>query len=144
MEEADSYNGNDDEWDEDFPQYDVDLEEQFGSLETAEAVATTDMENVSSGLKGAERSYMDARRILSSGWSGCFRRIAINDTTCRQVQAKANLVTCKVTPDVQWFKSEDLSCERELLHAQLLKTISEFSMLLEVYSQPNSDSGCAC
>ena len=36
-EEADAYYGNNDEWDEEFPHDDVDLEEQFGSLETAEA-----------------------------------------------------------------------------------------------------------
>ena len=51
------------------------------------------MENASSEMKSAARSFMDARElvaqvksaralILSRGWSGCFRRLAINDITC--------------------------------------------------------------
>ena len=36
VEAADAYCGDDDAWVEDFPQDDVDLEEPFGSLETAE------------------------------------------------------------------------------------------------------------
>ena len=36
--------GNDEERDDDLPQDDVDLEEQLGSLETAEACATTGMD----------------------------------------------------------------------------------------------------
>ena len=64
-EEADAYCGNDDEWDEEFPQDDVDLKEQFRSLETAEAFATTEMENVSSDLKSAARSFMDARKLVA-------------------------------------------------------------------------------
>ena len=44
VEEADACCGNDEERDEDLPQDDVDLEEQLGSLETAEACATTGMD----------------------------------------------------------------------------------------------------
>ena len=65
MEEAYAYNDNDDDWDEDFPKDDVDLEEQFGSLETAEAFATTEMEIASSEIKGATRSFMDARKLVA-------------------------------------------------------------------------------
>ena len=39
---------NDNEWDETFPQDDVDLEGEFASLETAESFATTEMKNASS------------------------------------------------------------------------------------------------
>ena len=45
MEEADAYHGNNDDWDEDVPQDDGDMEEQVGSLETAEALETTEMKN---------------------------------------------------------------------------------------------------
>ena len=36
-----------------------------GSLETAEAFATKEMENVSSDVKGAARSFMDARKLVA-------------------------------------------------------------------------------
>ena len=86
VEEADGFYGND------FPQYDTSLEEQFGTLETAEAFATSELENASSEMISAARCFMDARkiggsseistRLLSGGWNRCFRRLAINDTTC--------------------------------------------------------------
>ena len=87
---ADAYYGNDDEWDEDFPHDDVDLEEPLGYLEVAETFATTDMEHTSSDLKKRSTQFHGRQevdgsneistRILSSGWSGCFRRFAIIHT----------------------------------------------------------------
>ena len=52
--------GNDDECVEDFPQDDVDLE-QFGSLEMAEAFATTAFAD----LKSAARRFMDAKKLVA-------------------------------------------------------------------------------
>ena len=66
VEEADAYNDSDDAWDEDFPQDDVDLEEPVGSPETAEAVAMTEMENASSEMESAARSFMDATKLVDS------------------------------------------------------------------------------
>ena len=43
----------------------VDLEEQVGSLEMAEAFATTEMENASIDMKSAARSFMDARKLVA-------------------------------------------------------------------------------
>ena len=57
--------GNDDECVEDFPQDDVDLEEQFGSLETAEAFATTEIEKAFADLKSAARSFIDAKKLVA-------------------------------------------------------------------------------
>ena len=62
VEEVDAYYRNDDEREEDFAQDDVDLEEQLGSLDTAEACATIEVENASSEMKSAARSFMDARK----------------------------------------------------------------------------------
>ena len=56
---------NGDDWDEEFPQYDVDLEEQFGSLETSKPFPTTELENASSDIKSAARRSMDARKLVA-------------------------------------------------------------------------------
>ena len=64
VEAADAYCGDDDAWVEDFPQDDVDLEEPFGSLETAEPFAKTETENASSEMKRAARRFMDAMKLV--------------------------------------------------------------------------------
>ena len=64
VEEADACYWNDDVWNEDLPLGDVDLEDQFGSLETAEAFTTTGMEKASSD-KSAARNVMDARKLVA-------------------------------------------------------------------------------
>ena len=65
VEEADANHGDDDEWDESSPQDDGELEEQCGSLETAQAFATTEMENASSEMKSAARTFTDAKKLVS-------------------------------------------------------------------------------
>ena len=64
MEHADAYYCNDDEGDLDFPQDDVDLDEQFGSVETAQAFPSTEMENASSDMTSEARSFMNARKCV--------------------------------------------------------------------------------
>ena len=97
-EEACAYCGNDDKWDEEVAQDDVDLEEQFRSLETAEAFATTEMENVSSDLKNAARSFMDARNLVAqvksargffaSGWEWVLSTVLQSMTPGAQLEQR--------------------------------------------------------
>ena len=82
------------------------LEEPLGSLETTEAFATTDVENASSEMKkrGSEfhgrqevgSSSKISKRILSSGWSGCVRRLANHVIPCfhwfQSTQARVELL----------------------------------------------------
>ena len=69
MEEADANHGDDDEWDESSPQDDGELEEQCGSLKTAQAFATTEMEHASSELQSAARTFTDTKKLVSQGKS---------------------------------------------------------------------------
>ena len=47
------------------PPEDMELEDQFGSLEAAEAYATTEFKNASSDVKNATRTFMEARDLVS-------------------------------------------------------------------------------
>ena len=79
-----------DDWTDEFPPDDPELEEQFGSLEAAEAYAVTEFKNASSDMKNATRTFMEAKgsgfssktckRLLPCGWSGCFRWFSNNNT----------------------------------------------------------------
>ena len=68
-EEAEAF---DDDWIEELPPEDRELEDQFGSLEAAEAYAVTEFKNASSGMKTAARTFMEAKD-LPCGWCGGFR-----------------------------------------------------------------------
>ena len=77
----------DDECHQSSAQCDGELVEPLGSLETAEASTTLQMENTSPDLNSAAQRFTDTRkefstRFLSSGWSGRFRRLAIHVTPC--------------------------------------------------------------
>ena len=69
----------DDDWTDEFPPDDPELEDQFGSLEAAEAYAVTEFKNASSDMKNATRTFMEAKDLVSRktrksllpcGWSG--------------------------------------------------------------------------
>ena len=55
----------DDDWTEELPPEDTELEDQFGSLEAAEAYAVTEFKNASSDMKNATRTFMEARDLVS-------------------------------------------------------------------------------
>ena len=55
----------DDDWTDEFPPDDPELEDQFGSLEAAEAYAVTEFKNASSDMKNATRTYMEAKDLVS-------------------------------------------------------------------------------
>ena len=73
----------DDDWTDEFPPDDPELEDQFGSLEAAEAYAVTEFKNASSDMKkrnkniyggqGSGFSSKTRKRLLPCGWSGRFR-----------------------------------------------------------------------
>ena len=75
----------DDDWTDEFPPDDPELEDQFGSLEAAEAYAVTEFKNASSDMKNATRTFMEAKdlvsrvkhrkRLLPCGWSGRFSMV---------------------------------------------------------------------
>ena len=44
---------------------DPELEDQFGSLEEAEAFAVTEFKNASSDMKNAKRTFMEAKDLVS-------------------------------------------------------------------------------
>ena len=64
-EEPEEAEALDDDWTEDLPPEDVELEYQFGSLEAAEAYAVTEFKNASSDMKNATRTFMEARDLVS-------------------------------------------------------------------------------
>ena len=82
-EEPEEAEALDDEWTEDLPPEDMELEDQFGSLEAAEAYATTEFKNASSDMKkrqsnvhggqGSGLSGKASKRLLPCGRCGCFR-----------------------------------------------------------------------
>ena len=55
----------DDDWTDELPLDDTELEDQFGSLEAAEAYAVTEFKNASSDMKTATRTFMEAKDLVS-------------------------------------------------------------------------------
>ena len=55
----------DDDWTDEFPPDDPELEDQFGSLEAAEAYAVTEFKNASSDMKNPARTFMEAKDLVS-------------------------------------------------------------------------------
>ena len=55
----------DDDWTEELPPEDTELEDKFGSLEAAEAYAVTEFKNASSGMKNATRTFIEAKDLVS-------------------------------------------------------------------------------
>ena len=64
-EEPEEVEALDDDWIEDLPPEDMELEDKFGSLEAAEAYAVTEFKNASSDMKNATRTFMEARDLVS-------------------------------------------------------------------------------
>ena len=55
----------DDDWTDELPPDDPELEDQFGSLEAAEACAVTEFKNASSDMRNATRTFMEAKDLVS-------------------------------------------------------------------------------
>ena len=55
----------DDDWTDELPPEDPELEDQFGSLEAAEAYAKTEFKNASSDMRNATRTFMEAKDLGS-------------------------------------------------------------------------------
>ena len=55
----------DDDWTDELPPDDPELEDQFGSLEAAEAYAVTEFKNASSDMRNATRTFMEAKDLVS-------------------------------------------------------------------------------
>ena len=55
----------DDDWTEELPPEDTELEDQFGPLEAAEAYAVTEFKNASSDMRNATRTFMEAKDLVS-------------------------------------------------------------------------------
>ena len=55
----------DDDRTDELPPDDPELEDQFGSLEAAEAYAVTEFKNASSDMKNATRPFMEAKDLVS-------------------------------------------------------------------------------
>ena len=55
----------DDDWTDELPPGDPELEDKFGSLEAAEAYAVTEFKNASSDMKNATRTFMEAKNLVS-------------------------------------------------------------------------------
>ena len=55
----------DDDWTDELPPEDPELEDQFGSLEVAEAYAVTEFKNASSDMRNATRTFMEAKDLVS-------------------------------------------------------------------------------
>ena len=55
----------DDDWTDELPPVDPELEDQFGSLEAAEAYAVTEFKNASSDMKNATRTFLEAKDLVS-------------------------------------------------------------------------------
>ena len=88
-EEAEEAEFPDDDWTDEFPPDDPELEDQFGSLEAAEAYAVTEFKNASSDMKERNKniyggqasgfSSKTCKRLLPCGWSGRFRSFSNNN-----------------------------------------------------------------
>ena len=55
----------DDDWTDELPPDDPELEDQFGSLEAAEAHAVTEFKNASTDMRNATRTFMEAKDLVS-------------------------------------------------------------------------------
>ena len=55
----------DDDWTDELPPEDPELEDQFGSLEATEAYAVTEFKNASSDMRTATRTFMEAKDLAS-------------------------------------------------------------------------------
>ena len=55
----------DDEWTDELPPEDPELEEQFGSLDSAEAYAVTEFKNATSDMKNATRTFLEPKDLVS-------------------------------------------------------------------------------
>ena len=55
----------DNDWTGELPPEDPELEDQFGSLEAAEAYAVTEFKNASSDMRNATRTFMEAKDLVS-------------------------------------------------------------------------------
>ena len=64
-EEPEEAEALDDDWTEELPPEDTELEDQFGSLEAAEAYAVTEFKDASSDMRNATRAFMEARDLVS-------------------------------------------------------------------------------
>ena len=60
----------DDDWTEELPPEDTELEDPFGSLEAAEAYAVTEFKSASSDMKNATRTFMEAKDLVSRAKQG--------------------------------------------------------------------------
>ena len=54
----------DDDWTDELPPEDPELEDQFGSLEAADAYAGTEFQNASSDMRNATRTFMEAKDLV--------------------------------------------------------------------------------
>ena len=54
----------DDDWTDELPPEDPGLEDQFGSLEAAEAFAVTEFKNASSDMRNAKRTFMEVKDLV--------------------------------------------------------------------------------
>ena len=54
-----------DDWTDELPPEDPELEDQFGSLKAAEAYAVTEFINASSDMRNATRTFMEAKDLVS-------------------------------------------------------------------------------
>ena len=55
----------DDDWIDELPAEDTELEDQFGSLKAAEAYAVTEFKNALSDMKNTTRTFMEAKDLVS-------------------------------------------------------------------------------
>ena len=72
LEEPEEAEVLDDDWTDELPPEDPKLEDQFGSLEAAEAYAVTEFKNASSDMRNATRTFMEAKDLtqeVTSLWS---------------------------------------------------------------------------
>ena len=65
LEELEDTEVLDDDWTEELPPEDMELEDKFGSLEAAGAYATSEFKNASSDMKNATRTFMEAKDLVS-------------------------------------------------------------------------------
>ena len=65
VDEGDAYNGKDDEWYGDFHKMMAIWMDNLDLWKTAEACATTEVDNASSDTKSAARSFMDTKKLVA-------------------------------------------------------------------------------
>ena len=64
-EEPEEAEVRDDDWTDELPLQDPELEDHFGSLEAAEVYAVTEFKNASSHTRNATRTFMEAKDLVS-------------------------------------------------------------------------------